>query len=110
MTGIIGVAGWHFCTPFPLSEADHTSKRANTCPAARSPTTAASEKTVAKVPGSESWKTGRSAIYQYHPGGDVTQAPKDAQSTLSVVIVPNVNLPKELHEKYNKYGKEGFDY
>jgi hypothetical protein len=29
---------------------------------------------------------------------------------LSVVIVPSVNLPKELHEKYNKYGKEGFDY
>lgn len=83
---------------------------ANRILTARSPTSAASEKTVAKVPGSEAWKTGRSAIYQYHPGGDVTQEPKDAPSTLSVVIVPNVSLPKELHEKYNKYGKEGFDY
>jgi hypothetical protein len=106
MSGIIGIAGWHFCKR-PMTERDSSLTFLLT---ARTPTTAVSEKTVAKVPNSEAWKTGRSAIYQYHPGGDITQAPKDAPSTLSVVIVPNVNLPKELHEKYNKYGKEGFDY
>lgn len=30
----------------------------------------------------------------YHPGGDVTQPPKEAPSALNTVIVPNVNLPK----------------
>jgi len=24
------------------------------------------------------------------------------------VIVPNVNLPKELHDKWNKFGKDGY--
>ena len=44
--------------------------------------------------------------YQYHPGGDKSKAPKEAPSALNTVIVPNVNLPKSLHEKYNKYGKD----
>lgn len=67
--------------------------------------------------------------YQYHPGGDPNTQPKDAPSALHSVIVPNVNLPKvsaascsrlipgassesrvlqELHEKYNKWGKDGY--
>merc|ERR1711881_441206 len=46
--------------------------------------------------------------YQYHPGGDPKNPPKDAPSALHSVIVPNVNLPKELHEKYNKWGKDGY--
>jgi len=89
MSGVFGLAGWHF---------------------SGSPTGSSSERTVAKIPGSEAWKTGRSSIYQYHPGGDTSQPKKDAPSTLSVVIVPAVSLPKELHEKYNKYGKPGYDY
>jgi hypothetical protein len=32
--------------------------------------------------------------YQYHPGGDPKNPPKDAPSALHSVIVPNVNLPK----------------
>ena len=94
--------------------------------------------------------------YQYHPGGNPDNAPKDAPSALHSVIIPNVNLPKvrqcvsrpkgrdgkgaigsrnaarssslliflevskqrykdpmlthmqDLHEKYNKWGKEGY--
>ncbi|PUU82012.1 hypothetical protein B9Z19DRAFT_969703 [Tuber borchii] len=46
--------------------------------------------------------------YKYHPGGDARNAPKDAPSALHSVIVPNVNLPKELHDKYNKWGKDGY--
>lgn len=62
--------------------------------AARSPTSATSEKEVSKVPGSEPWKTSGEAKYQYYPGGDSTQAPRDAPSALNTVIIPNVNLPK----------------
>jgi hypothetical protein len=32
--------------------------------------------------------------YQYHPGGNPKNPPKDAPSALHSVIVPNVNLPK----------------
>jgi hypothetical protein len=46
--------------------------------------------------------------YQYHPGGDRTRGKKDAPSALNTVIVPNVNLPTELHEKFNKWGKDGY--
>ena len=46
--------------------------------------------------------------YQYHPGGNAKNASKDAPSALNSVIVPDVNLPKELHEKYNKWGKDGY--
>lgn len=65
-------------------------------------------------------------MYQYHPGGDVNAPKKDAPSALNVVIIPNVTLPKvifdigfpklrapltasqELHEQYNKWGKDDF--
>ncbi|CUS09108.1 unnamed protein product [Tuber aestivum] len=47
-------------------------------------------------------------LYKYHPGGDARNPPKDAPSALHTVIVPNVNLPKELHDKYNKWGKDGY--
>ncbi|RPA94483.1 hypothetical protein L873DRAFT_1746976 [Choiromyces venosus 120613-1] len=46
--------------------------------------------------------------YKYHPGGDARNPPKDAPSALHSVIVPNVNLPKGLHDKYNKWGKDGY--
>lgn len=32
--------------------------------------------------------------YQYHPGGDPRNPPKNAPSALHSVVVPNVNLPK----------------
>ena len=32
--------------------------------------------------------------YQYHPGGDPRNPPKNAPSALHSVIIPNVELPK----------------
>ncbi|KAG9205683.1 hypothetical protein B5807_08066 [Epicoccum nigrum] len=86
MSGVFGLAGWHF---------------------ARSPTSTSSERTVAKAQHSEPWKSGGSSPYQYHPGGD-TSIKKDAPSALNVVVIPNVTLPKELHDTYNKWGKDGY--
>jgi hypothetical protein len=61
---------------------------------ARSPTSASSERTIAKADDSEPWKAdGGSGPYQYHPGGD-TSIKKDAPSALNVVVIPNVTLPK----------------
>lgn len=73
---------------------------------ARSPTNPNSEGLTSAIKGSEPWKSGTAGKYLYHPGGDTSQAPKSAPSALNEVIIPNVNLPKELHEKFNKYGKE----
>jgi hypothetical protein len=88
MSGIFGLAGWHF---------------------SRSPTSASSERTVAKASDSEPWKRDGTSHspYQYHPGGD-TSIKKDAPSALNVVVIPNVTLPKELHDTYNKWGKDGY--
>ncbi|KAK5164200.1 uncharacterized protein LTR77_009894 [Saxophila tyrrhenica] len=107
MSGAFGLAGWHF---------------------SRNPTSSSSENKVSMAAGSEPWNTGGNAKYQYHPGGDQSRGRKDAPSALNEVIIPNVNLPKvsrkyedtgsgkimdhaaksELHEKYNKWGKEGY--
>ena len=54
------------------------------------------------------WEGGAQGKYQYHPGGDPRAPPKDAPSALNAVVIPNVTLPKELHDKFNKWGKEGF--
>ncbi|KAL1896395.1 hypothetical protein Sste5346_004781 [Sporothrix stenoceras] len=73
----------------------------------RSPTASTSETAVSKA--GMPWETGSSeGKYRYFPGGDHTADPKDAPSAVNVVVVPNVNLPKELHEKYNKWGKDGY--
>jgi len=95
MSGAFGLAGFYF---------------------GRKPTSATSESKVNVAAGSMPWQTestkGDDARehfkYQYHPGGDPRNPPKDAPSALHSVIVPNVNLPKELHEKYNKWGKDGY--
>jgi len=108
MSGAFGLAGWHF---------------------SRNPTSSSSENPVSIAADSEPWKTGGEAKYQYHPGGDTSKPRKDAPSALNEVIVPNVNLPRvssqkhamkrqrdcnadmfeqELHEKYNKWGKDGY--
>ena len=73
MTGAFSLAGWHF---------------------SRNPTSSSSEAKVAYAEGSEPWKTGSGAKYQYHPGGDTSKGKKDAPSALNEVVVPNVNLPK----------------
>ncbi|KAK4164184.1 hypothetical protein QBC43DRAFT_237666 [Cladorrhinum sp. PSN259] len=75
----------------------------------RSPTKSTSESTVSMAQNSMPWESGSTqGKYQYFPGGDSSAAPKDAPSAVNVVVVPNVNLPKNLHEKYNKWGKEGY--
>ncbi|KAF3768798.1 hypothetical protein M406DRAFT_349892 [Cryphonectria parasitica EP155] len=72
----------------------------------RTPTSSTSEQ---KVPHAGSpWETGGEGKYQYYPGGDRSAQPKEAPSAVNTVVVPNVNLPKELHEKYNKWGKDGY--
>ncbi|KAL6712581.1 hypothetical protein ACN47E_000458 [Coniothyrium glycines] len=86
-SGVFALAGWHF---------------------SRSPTSGSSERIVAKADHSEPWKeTGGTGPYQYHPDGD-TSIKKDAPSALNVVVIPNVTLPKELHDTYNKWGKDGY--
>ena len=63
--------------------------------------------------------------YQYHPKGDISQAPRNAPSALNTVIIPNVTLPKvskfpegsvssgltpvkALHDMFNKWGKDDY--
>ncbi|KAL7925875.1 hypothetical protein ACQKWADRAFT_310155 [Trichoderma austrokoningii] len=72
----------------------------------RSPTGATSESpvNVDKM----AWESGSEGKYSYHPGGDPSATPRDAPSALNVVIIPNVTAPKEYHDKYNKWGKEGY--
>ena len=88
MTGAFTMAGYYF---------------------ARKPTSATSEQAVTMADSSHPWESGTSGKYQYHPGGDRTKAPKDAPSALHSVIVPDVNLPKHMHDTYNKYDKEEYD-
>jgi hypothetical protein len=73
MSGAFGLAGWHFSS---------------------NPTSSSSENKIGKADGTEPWKTGRDAAYQYHPHGDPSKPRKDAPSALNEVIIPNVNLPK----------------
>ena len=76
----------------------------------RNPTKSTSEQSVALAKGGMPWETGSNgdSKYQYHPGGDPSRAPKDAPSAVNTVVVPDVNLPKRLHDKYNKWGKDGY--
>ncbi|KAK3996999.1 hypothetical protein QBC44DRAFT_365185 [Cladorrhinum sp. PSN332] len=75
----------------------------------RTPTTSTSESNVPIAQNSMPWESGSThGKYQYFPGGDSSADPKDAPSAVNVVVVPNVNLPKHLHDKYNKWGKEGY--
>ncbi|KAL2886039.1 hypothetical protein HOO65_070501 [Ceratocystis lukuohia] len=70
------------------------------------PTHANSEASVAVA--SQAWENNGSGKYQYYPGGDISKAPKDAPSALNVVVVPKMTLPADVHERYNKWGKEGY--
>ncbi|KIV82953.1 hypothetical protein PV11_05015 [Exophiala sideris] len=81
----------------------------------RKPTSAVSEAEVSVANSSMPWQVdhdhedeSKHFKYQYHPKGDTSQAPKNAPSALNVVVVPNVTLPKDIHDKLNKWGKEGY--
>ncbi|KAF7125204.1 hypothetical protein CNMCM5793_001313 [Aspergillus hiratsukae] len=92
MSGIFLVAGWYF---------------------GRKPTSVTSESNVRIGESSMPWERddeGKIYKYQYHPHGDKSQPLRNAPSALNTVIVPNVTLPADLHEKFNKYGKEEWDY
>lgn len=82
MSGAFGLAGWHFSS---------------------NPTSSSSENKIGRAEGTEPWKTGRDAAYQYHPHGDPTKPRKDAPSALNEVIIPNVNLPKVSLSKESKW-------
>ncbi|KKY21346.1 hypothetical protein UCRPC4_g03782 [Phaeomoniella chlamydospora] len=93
MSGAFGLAGYYF---------------------GRKPTSSTSEAAVAMSNTAMPWQVEgekhEDAVfkYQYHPRGDRSQAPKNAPSALNTVIVPNVTLPKELHDMFNKWGKDGY--
>ncbi|ROT40935.1 hypothetical protein SODALDRAFT_108239 [Sodiomyces alkalinus F11] len=71
-----------------------------------SPTKSTSESQIAKA--GAPWETNGSGAYRYYPGGDRKNEPKDAPSAVNVVVVPEVTVSKELHERFNKWGKEGY--
>ncbi|QIW98374.1 hypothetical protein AMS68_003892 [Peltaster fructicola] len=69
----------------------------------RNPTSGSSESKVVQADKSAPWHTGKDAKYEFHPHGDPRNPRKEAPSALNEVIVPNVTLPKHLHDKYNKW-------
>jgi len=95
MSGVFGLAGYYFGSK---------------------PTSATSESKVNIAEGTMPWQTEAKSgdkaredfKYMYHPSGDPRNPPKEAPSALHSVVIPNVNLPKELHDKYNKWGKDGY--
>ncbi|KAL2219156.1 hypothetical protein M432DRAFT_638761 [Thermoascus aurantiacus ATCC 26904] len=92
MSGAFMIAGWYFGSK---------------------PTSVTSESNVRIGESSMPWERedeGKIYKYQYHPHGDKSQPLRDAPSALNTVIVPNVTLPKDLHDRFNKYGKEEWDY
>ncbi|OXV08231.1 hypothetical protein Egran_04005 [Elaphomyces granulatus] len=93
MSGAFLIAGWYF---------------------GRKPTSVNSESNVRIGESAMPWERegdgGKLFKYQYHPHGDRNQALRNAPSALNTVIVPNVTLPEDLHEQFNKYGKEEWDF
>ncbi|KAJ5114695.1 hypothetical protein NUU61_000454 [Penicillium alfredii] len=94
MSGAFLIAGWYFGSK---------------------PTSVTSESNVRIGESSMPWgenasEDGKIYKYQYHPHGDKSQPLRAAPSALNTVIVPNVTLPEDLHERFNKYGKEEWDY
>ncbi|KAJ9661946.1 hypothetical protein H2198_001698 [Neophaeococcomyces mojaviensis] len=94
MSGAFGLAGFYF---------------------GRKPTSATSEAEVSVAHSSMPWEVdhdhddhSKHFKYQYHPKGDKSAQPKNAPSALNTVIVPNVTLPRELHDMFNKWGKDGY--
>ncbi|TGZ76498.1 hypothetical protein EX30DRAFT_296019, partial [Ascodesmis nigricans] len=78
------------------------------------PTSATSQETRMKIiPHTAPWeeseeevqRTGGGYKYKYYPLGDERREPKTGPGALNSVTIPRVNLPKELHEKFNKFEK-----
>ncbi|RMZ90524.1 hypothetical protein DV736_g2251, partial [Chaetothyriales sp. CBS 134916] len=83
----------------------------------RKPTSASSEAEVSVANSSMPWQVegdhdhddhSKHFKYQYHPQGDTSKTPKNAPGALNSVVLPSVTLPKELHDKFNKWGKESY--
>ncbi|CDM32320.1 hypothetical protein CBS147339_1545 [Penicillium roqueforti] len=93
MSGAFLIAGWYF---------------------GRKPTSVTSESNVRIGESAMPWQgqseDGKVYKYQYHPHDDKNQPLRAAPSAMNTVIVPNVTLPEDLHERFNKYGKEEWDY
>ncbi|KAF7717292.1 Uncharacterized protein PECH_007571 [Penicillium ucsense] len=93
MSGAFLLAGWYFGSK---------------------PTSVTSESNVRIGESAMPWDAeshdGKVYKYRYHPHGDKNQPLQAAPSAMNTVIVPNVALPADLHEKFNKYGKEEWDY
>ncbi|EAS35085.1 uncharacterized protein CIMG_00439 [Coccidioides immitis RS] len=92
MAGAFGLAGWYF---------------------GRSPTTVTSESNIRIGESAMPWEVDEKDVeaqgnfkYQYHPHGDKNKPLKSAPSALNEVVIPNVTLPKDLHDRFNKYGKD----
>ncbi|KAI5286171.1 hypothetical protein KEM54_006995 [Ascosphaera aggregata] len=92
LTGALGIAGWYFGRNPVLT----TGKDAHNVHVADS-----------KMPWQIEGNEGQAFKYQYHPKGDDSQI-SAAPSALNEVVVPNVTLPVDIHEKFNKYGKEDY--
>jgi hypothetical protein len=100
MAGAFGLAGYYFGKIPTIVSHDRNINWSILI--GSKPTSATSESKVNIAPHSMPWQTesarGDSAReqfkYQYHPGGDPKNPPRDAPSALNSVIVPNVNLPK----------------
>ncbi|KAI0476110.1 hypothetical protein GGR56DRAFT_454993 [Xylariaceae sp. FL0804] len=66
-----------------------------------------SESTVAMARAGMPWETGSTqGKYRYHPGGDTSKPPRDAPSALHETVIPELTLPKYLHDAHNKWGKD----
>ncbi len=66
---------------------------------------------VPQVPESEPWKRNGAdrGKYKFYPRGEPLRGEREAPSAMHSVVVQNVNLPKRLHDAFNKYGKPEWD-
>jgi len=94
MAGALGLVGWYFGS---------------------SPTSTTSESNIRIGESAMPWQIeekdaeGKANFkYQYHPHGDKNKPLKNAPSALNEVIIPNVTLPKDLHDRFNKFGKDDY--
>ncbi|KAI5295291.1 hypothetical protein KEM52_001810 [Ascosphaera acerosa] len=92
VTGALGIAGWYF----GRNPVNSTEKDLHNVGVAES-----------KMPWQVENHEGKAFKYQYHPKGDATTVAA-APSALNEVVVPSVTLPVDIHEKFNKYGKEDY--
>ncbi|KAI9751463.1 MAG: hypothetical protein M1815_001121 [Lichina confinis] len=75
------------------------------------PTSTTSQEKVEIAPNSMPWQRGHEdseqvSKYKYHPGGNKKAAPMDAPSALNSVVIGPITMPKRLHDRFNKYGKD----